>query len=428
MSVTGFLGMRGTGDWLTNSGVERPKNWREGILLLNPNGDAPLTGMTSGAKSESTDDPEFSWFTELLAIQGGTITATYKEAALTNVYTTETGAAGDTVYCKMAAAVTNHFRAGHTVKLVESATQTDVFGIVTGKLSNGASSYVSVKLKTVGATDEIGDADYLDIIGSAHPEGGNIPEAVSYDQNKYANFTQIFRTPLDITRTQRLTRMRTGDAYANAKRQSGQYHSVEMEMASILGEKSEVTGANGKKERTTDGAIPFLRTNESDNIVDYAGSTSLSWLAGGEDWMDEKLEVLFRFGGSTRLGLCGSLALLGIQKLVKAAGQFTFSESTIAYGIKVMKWTTPFGEIMLKTHPLFTYREYLRKNILLLDPSLMRFRFMTDTMFKRDKGQGEAGYTAYDGTKEEWLTEGGWEWHHAETMMLMTSVGDDGTA
>ena len=39
-----FLGMRGTGDWATD---ERPKNYRQGILYLYPNGSAPLTGLLS---------------------------------------------------------------------------------------------------------------------------------------------------------------------------------------------------------------------------------------------------------------------------------------------------------------------------------------------------------------------------------------------
>lgn len=52
----GFLGMRGTGDWVT---AQRPKNYREFLLFLYPNGQLPLTAMMSKMKSESVDDPEF---------------------------------------------------------------------------------------------------------------------------------------------------------------------------------------------------------------------------------------------------------------------------------------------------------------------------------------------------------------------------------
>jgi hypothetical protein len=55
MTVLGFLGMRGDGDWATD---ERPKNWREGILRLYPNGMAPLTAILSKMGEQRVDDPE----------------------------------------------------------------------------------------------------------------------------------------------------------------------------------------------------------------------------------------------------------------------------------------------------------------------------------------------------------------------------------
>ena len=72
--MAGFLGMRGTGDWVTD---QRPKNWREGILYLYPNGTASLTAILSKMKSESTDDPEFNWWTKILPTQRATLTGKY---------------------------------------------------------------------------------------------------------------------------------------------------------------------------------------------------------------------------------------------------------------------------------------------------------------------------------------------------------------
>ena len=50
-----FLGIRGTGSWVTD---QRPKNWRESILFLYPNGMAPLTALTAKMPSQKVDDPE----------------------------------------------------------------------------------------------------------------------------------------------------------------------------------------------------------------------------------------------------------------------------------------------------------------------------------------------------------------------------------
>uniref|UniRef100_A0A6M3JA30 Putative structural protein n=1 Tax=viral metagenome TaxID=1070528 RepID=A0A6M3JA30_9ZZZZ len=55
--MSAFLGMRGNGDWATD---QRPKNWRETILYLYPNGSAPLTAILSKMSSEKVDDPEFN--------------------------------------------------------------------------------------------------------------------------------------------------------------------------------------------------------------------------------------------------------------------------------------------------------------------------------------------------------------------------------
>lgn len=50
-----FLGMRGNDDWVAD---QRPKNWREQILYLYPNGQAPLTAILSMLSSEKVDDPQ----------------------------------------------------------------------------------------------------------------------------------------------------------------------------------------------------------------------------------------------------------------------------------------------------------------------------------------------------------------------------------
>ena len=79
----GFLGMRGTGDWATD---QRPYNWRDAILMLYPNGDAPLTAIMAKMKSEKTDDPQYHWWTKGLPTQRATVTEVYYNATLANAY------------------------------------------------------------------------------------------------------------------------------------------------------------------------------------------------------------------------------------------------------------------------------------------------------------------------------------------------------
>src|SRR5439155_96981 len=64
------LGMRGSGNF---NAAERPKNWRQGIMLMFPNGDAPLTAILSKLREQPTDDPQFSWFEKGLPEQRAAI-------------------------------------------------------------------------------------------------------------------------------------------------------------------------------------------------------------------------------------------------------------------------------------------------------------------------------------------------------------------
>ena len=105
--------------------------------------------------------------------------------------------------------VASEFRRGHTV-LLRDASHRDmtVFGKVLGVVKNGASSYLTVTLVEAddnGTLTDLSDADQILIAGSSNPEGGPMPDAISYDPVKISNFTQIFRTSLEITRTAKKT-------------------------------------------------------------------------------------------------------------------------------------------------------------------------------------------------------------------------------
>ena len=421
--MAGFLGMRGTGDWATD---ERPYNWRQGILFLYPNGSAPLTAILSKMGEESVDDAQYNWWTKTLASQRAAITGVYTSVNLSSAYTSG-GTAGQTIYFKMAEASADQFRVGHQVLLRDASDLTvDVNAKVTAVVKNGASSYIAAKLLEADDNSSAGDLSNCDtalIIGNINPEGGATPDALAYDPTKLYNYTQIFRTSLEITRTAKKTRLRTADAYKEAKREALEIHSIEMEKAFLFGVKSENTGANGKPERTTQGVISCIKENAATNVFDYVSDTDysgLTWMQGGEDWLDAKLEVLFRYGATEKLAFCGSGALLAIQRLAKAGGQIQLTPTSTSYGIKVVQWITPFGAINLKTHPLFSYETTNRNMMLIIEPPKLKYRYIDDTQFKKD--QQDAGT---DGSKDEYLTECGLEFHHPSTFGIFTGMNTD---
>ncbi len=443
--MAAFLGMRGTGDWATD---QRPKNWREGILFLYPNGMMPLTAIMSKMKSERVSDPEFYWWTKKLPDQAGAVTGVYTDSSLSSPYVSS-GVAGNTLYIKMAEATAKEFRVGHQVLLRDASDPyVDVNAKVTARTLNGSSSYLTVKLledddNGTSTGHDLSDCDRIVIVGNINEEGGYMPNSISYDPVKYFNYTQIFRTPLSITRTARETKLRTGDAYKEMKREALELHGIEMEKAFLFGIPTENTGSvMSKPERTTAGIINFIRANVPNNFNDFRLNSSYSgkgWLdaGGGETWLENYLEQVFRFGRPEKLALCGSGALLGINRLVKAFGHYELKAREVAYGIKIVEWITPFGSIYLKTHPLLSQETSTRQCILLIEPENLVYRYITDTTFFGMDTSGNASpggvstpsITAYgnrvDATNEEFLTECGLELHHPDCFMYLDGVGSD---
>ena len=424
---SGFLGMRGTGDYTVTG--QRPENWREMILRLYPNGAAPLTAIMSKMASEKTTDPTFHWFQKILPKQRASVTGIYTDSGLSSAYVSN-GALGDTVYVKMSAVDAAQFVSSHSLLIRNSTLLTSdvVVKITAAPTINGASSYLTCVLLQADAIGTSGTAktalataDVAYIIGTVNPEGGTAPSSLMYDPTEYNNYTQIFKTALQHTRTAMKTRLRTGDQVAEARREALELHSIEMEKAFIFGVKSLRTGANGKPERTTGGVKSFL----SSNVLDFqhAAGGAAPWIAAGESFIDDTLEQIFRYGTGEKLCLCGSGAIQGINRIAKAKGQFWLSEKTQSYGIKVLEWVTAFGTLNLKSHPLFTYEPTLRNSMLIVEPRYLKYRFIDDTMYKPEVQQPDL-----DGELSQYITEGGLELNFEQAHGWIDGVGLDRTA
>lgn len=422
-----FLGMRGTGDWTAD---ERPKSYRDMILYLYPNGDAPLTAILAKMSMESVDDPEFNWWTKALPQQSGAITGVYTNSTLATAYVS--GAAlGATLYIKVAEAAADEVRAGHVVVLrLDTDLTLDVVAKVTAVTKAGASSYLTVKLLEAddnSATKDLSDATSFLVIGNSNPEGADRPEGIAYDPVKLSNYTQIFRTPLSLTRTAMKTKLRTGEAYKRAKKEALELHSIEMERARIWGIPTETTGANGKPERTSGGILHFIRQNAASNVSDYRTAYSgVTWATSGKVWLDTMMEQLFRYGKTEKLALCGSGALLGINQVAEASGQYQLNAKATSYGIQVVELVSPFGVLYLKRHPLFSYNTTDRNSMLVLEPEKLRTRTIDDTFFKPDESEKKSTGAGRDGVEEEFLTEDGLELHHPECFGYLSGVGQNG--
>jgi hypothetical protein len=435
-----FLGMRGNGDWVAG---QRPLNWRQQIFKLYPNGMAPLTAILSMMSSERVDDPQFHWWTQTQTTVDGTITGVFTLPDASVAYAGG-GAAGDIIYVQVDDSnnITNRIRQGHQILLrAGDDYRVDVNGKVMHVTRGAVVSMLTVRLLEAddnSLDNDLADADTFKIIGNINPEGGEMPDAIALDPVKVYNYTQIFRTPLSITRTARKTRLRTGDQYQKAKAECLEMHSWEMELAFLWGIRTEGIGDNGKPERTTMGVINFIRELMPANCDDYtlnANYAGQTWLAGGETWLKAILEQIFRYGADSKLCLCGSGFLLGIDALASASGASTnimnLSPGQKTYGMQIKEWLTPFGSIYMKTHPLFSYDATTRNMAVILEPKEIGYRYIDDTNFygeSSSKIHSEGyGQRRIDGTNEEYLTEAGLEFGLPQKCAVLNGVGLNNT-
>lgn len=435
MSVTApFLGLRGTSDF---EGNQIPKNYREMILKLFPNGSAVLTGMMSKLKSEVTTSNTFNWYTQKMADMGGTMTAIYTDPGLSSAYASG-GIAGDTLYVKMGVTVSedvanaNEFKKGHTV-ILRDASDPDVDCaalVVAQPVINGASSYVTVQLLEAddnSTSHDLSDADTIYITGSAYGEGGMPPEAINYVPTSYYNYTQIFKTVIELTRTAMKTKLRTTeDLLRDERKEKLLHHGIEMEKALIWGVRTYTANdpVTGKPRTTTMGIKEFIRSGASTHFFNYVTDTNYAgqtWLEGGEDWLDTSIAQVFLWGDSAeRLGVIGNLGANAINKLAKANGTIEMGKvQAVAYGLRVREWYIAEGTVYLMRHPLFNKMTSMRRTLLLLLPENMMFRPLTDSDTKRT----DVTPKGFDGIKEQYLTEAGFEFHHPEQFAWLDGLG-----
>jgi len=427
-----FLGMRGNDNWVAD---QRPKNWREQILYLYPNGMAPLTAILSMMASAKVDDPEFNWWTQEQSSVGGDVAGVFTDAALTTAYTTG-GAEDDVLYITVTTTLANRIRAGHQILLRDANDyRVDVVGKVIDVARGTTTSALAVRLledDDNSPDHDLSDCDTFKIIGNINPEGGEMPDAIALNPTKVYNYTQIFRSPLSLTRTARKTRLRTGDQYQKAKKEALEMHSWEMELAFLWGIRTEKTGDNGQPERTTMGVINFIRQYAAANCDDFTLNTDFSgsqWSIAGEEWLKAMLEQIFRYGAEDKLCLCGSGFLLGIDQLAMSGGQVQLQPAQKVYGMQIREWLTPFGSIYMKTHPLFSYDATTRNMGIVLEPKEIDYKYIDDTSFygeNSSKSHPEGyGGRRLDGTNEEYLTEAGLEFGLPQKCAVLNGVGLD---
>ncbi len=398
-------GLRTTSNFAAN---QRPENWREGILMLYPNGKAPLLALTSQMKSRSVDDPTFNWWDKTLDARRVALGANLSAIAGTQNAAVTAGAkgykAGDVFYVE---------QTGEQVVVASDPGSDTVLQVTRGW---AGTAVTAVTYNGAGVNPN------LLYIGSAYEQGSLAPTGIGFDPTQRTNQTQIFRDALEVTRTAIKTRLRTGDQVKEAKRECLEYHGIGIERALWLGKKSSTT-RNGKPLTTMDGLINFVdAANVKTVTTDYAGGLTMTGL-------EEYMYNMFLFGSSEKMAFSGNRAMLTIQQILRKNASWQFVSGIKEYGMNVNRLVSPFGELVIKTHPLFnqvqggttggTAYHGMESWMFVLDQTNLQYVYLKDSDTKYEQKLEANGM---DGMKSGYISECSIEVHHPKSHYLLKNM------
>jgi hypothetical protein len=400
--------------------TQRPQNWRQTMLLLYPNSaeaaKAPLTALTSLMKSESTDDPVFHWFQKTLDARRLKLNAAVGtgDATLTVDPTFQTGTDFATAKIVKAGDILWIEQTGEILRVSADPSSNTSVPVARGMAGTSATAIASITAAGINP--------YVDVIGSAMEEGSLAPTSVNYDPIELNNYCQIFRSTLSITRTAQKTRLRTGDAVTEAKRECLEYFGIDMERAFWFNGKKQLTTINGNPTRLTAGIIQQIKDLAPNNVVSAPPGGLITM-----DWLEQFTELAFRYGSSEKMVFASNLTLLALQQAIRKNSYWRIESGIKEYGISVVRFTTPFGELVFKVHPLFNQMQggttggsqffSVANNAYILDMSNLRYRYVDDVMYEKDLTP-----IGLDGLKSGYKGECGLELHHGPSHFVWTGI------
>lgn len=374
--MTAIQGLRGTGQFNTDF---RPTNYRELFTLLEPNGSAPLQALLSMTGTETTDDPKYNHYRDELPDRKLQINGAVASTSTASI----TVDAADDQQFVVAGTIIVNVDTGEVMR-------------ATGAASSNA---IAVERNIGGTAHQIADDANLIIGGFADIEGGSAPAAISFDPTLDFNFTQIFKTAVQVTGTLQNTYLRTGDKEQEQLTKALKMHMSDIERAMFFGKRAEVNGTTASPLRFTGG----LR-NSITGVTDGASYGATNNIITEKEFDRLLIENIFAYGGNEKVAFCGARVISNLMEIGKNRWQPTQIDN--AYGVSLSRYTTYAGDLLVYMHPMFRQVPTMDKEMIILDMSEIKYRCMQgrDTQLIRDIQAPD-----FDGVKHMYMTDCGLE-------------------
>ncbi len=378
--------------WATNSinQDQRRVDMSEKIALLEPSA-APFTILLRRLSKTAANNPKFQWLEDELAPKADAINAVGGYLA------------GDVALVVDNAAYFTQY------DLVQVRRTREVMLVTAVTVATNTLTVIRAWGETVAAA--LVDNDPLLIIGSAAEEmAGARPVNQRVTTTQY-NYTQIFRTALEVSRTLNQSALYGGKERARLRAKKGIEHNIDLERAFLFGERKEdLTGTAPR--RSTRGIVRFLEADAS-NVHDAAGNLT-------EPLMEQYCETLFAHGNKTKLLLASRALVSRINSWGREKLHVVQSDNPKDrfYGLSISTYVTAHGVLKIVPHDLLEGTDYGEMGVI-LDMEFLKYRPLngSDTTLRTNIQAPDI-----DGFRDEYLTEAGLELKLAKCHGLIKNI------
>jgi hypothetical protein len=257
------------------------------------------------------------------------------------------------------------------------------------------------------------DTDPVYIIGGAYEENSDTPEIRTTVQDPLYNYTQIFRRPFGLSRTQKSVDDYGGGQLAHLRKVNAIDFRRQVEKAFIFGTRADQAVSGVGQVRSSGGLVEFLTAND---ITVGTGGDIAAWD------IDVALEQLFEYGSSSKLLIAGYRLVSLLNAF--ARNKLEVRQGAETFGVRTMNWVTPHGELNIVSHK--DLKDEWLGNGFVLD--------MEDIYIRPLSGNGESGdihlETAIeapgrDGTVDAFIAELGFEIRQQKHHGIIRTVAGD---
>lgn len=232
----------------------------------------------------------------------------------------------------------SYFRAGHLVRVMRTDEVVRVTGVDTGI------STIYVTRAWAGTATALVDNDDLLILGAAEMEGDLSPTAKQTVTTTKTNYTQIVKTPSEVTRTMEQVGNYGGNERDRQRRKAGAKHARDWEQILIWGRKKEDTSNFANPVRSAGGLDEHISTN----VLTASGPLTEATFT---DFIGDCMRYSVMPGKKRKTLIMSREVSASISQWASGKIQ-TNSQAKATYGIDVSTLITPFGTVDLVLHPL----------------------------------------------------------------------------